>query len=323
MIRSLSGVVESLREGMLVLDVNGFGLEVYGSRSVLDAACEGQPLRVQDLRSSPSRGPPSTVSATTTNDGSFGGASSGEEHRGAHGHGPPAVLLRAGAGGGHPGGGRGSSGAGPRGGRQGRSGSASRNFDPSWNASSGASPGMRREPSGWGPLTDALEGLGFSRAEARHALKARRSLDQPDPSEEGLLRLALVRLELGRTPSWLLSGTNSWNPCGALPNRRGGGAALPSTRNSGLLHRPGFPEGQAAHLRVRLPTGGTPGPYPLLRSPRTGQDHPGEHHRPGDGGAASGHHGPRPGAGGGPGGDPSPTFRPTTCSSSTRSIGFR
>ena len=195
MIRSLSGVVESLREGMLVLDVNGFGLEVYGSRSVLDAACEGQPLRVQ------------TQLVLTESGPSLYGFGDDDERRlfqellqvkniggrmamallrcfsvpelvGAIRIQDVALLGRA-------------PGVGAK-----RAERICFELRPKLERLFGGVVGEEAGTFGVGSLTDALEGLGFSRAEARHALEeARRSLDRPDPSEEELLRLALVRLE--------------------------------------------------------------------------------------------------------------------------------
>lgn len=196
MIRSLSGVVESARDGALWIDVNGFGLEVFASRTVLDQAEEGHPLRLLAQLILTDSGP------------SLYGFGGEEERRlfqeliqvkNIGGRMAMALLrvfsvselvaaIRAQD--------VTSLGRAPGVGAK-RAERICFELRPKLDRLFGTAAGETGSlAAGVESLADALEGLGFSRTAARSALEeARRSLEGEEPAEEDLLRLALARLQ--------------------------------------------------------------------------------------------------------------------------------
>ena len=196
MIRSLSGVVESARDGALWIDVNGFGLEVFASRTVLDQAEEGHPLRLLAQLILTDSGP------------SLYGFGGEEERRlfqeliqvkNIGGRMAMALLrvfsvaelvaaIRAQD--------VTSLGRAPGVGAK-RAERICFELRPKLDRLFGTAAGEAGPlAAGVESLADALEGLGFSRTVARSALEeARRSLEGEEPAEEDLLRLALARLQ--------------------------------------------------------------------------------------------------------------------------------
>lgn len=196
MIRSLSGVVESARDGALWIDVNGFGLEVFASRTVLDQAEEGHPLRLLAQLILTDSGP------------SLYGFGGEEERRlfqeliqvkNIGGRMAMALLrvfsvselvaaIRAQD--------VTSLGRAPGVGAK-RAERICFELRPKLDRLFGTAAGEAGPlAAGVESLADALEGLGFSRTAARSALEeARRSLEGEEPAEEDLLRLALARLQ--------------------------------------------------------------------------------------------------------------------------------
>ena len=196
MIRSLSGVVESARDGALWIDVNGFGLEVFASRTVLEQAEEGHPLRLLAQLILTDSGP------------SLYGFGGEEERRlfqeliqvkNIGGRMAMALLrvfsvselvaaIRAQD--------VTSLGRAPGVGAK-RAERICFELRPKLDRLFGTAAGAAGPlAAGVESLADALEGLGFSRTAARSALEeARRSLEGEEPAEEDLLRLALARLQ--------------------------------------------------------------------------------------------------------------------------------
>ena len=196
MIRSLSGVVESARDGALWIDVNGFGLEVFASRTVLEQAEEGHPLRLLAQLILTDSGP------------SLYGFGGEEERRlfqeliqvkNIGGRMAMALLrvfsvselvaaIRAQD--------VTSLGRAPGVGAK-RAERICFELRPKLDRLFGTAAGETGSlAAGVESLADALEGLGFSRSTARSALEeARRSLEGEEPAEEDLLRLALARLQ--------------------------------------------------------------------------------------------------------------------------------
>lgn len=196
MIRSLSGVVESARDGALWIDVNGFGLEVFASRTVLEQAEEGHPLRLLAQLILTDSGP------------SLYGFGGEEERRlfqeliqvkNIGGRMAMALLrvfsvaelvaaIRAQD--------VTSLGRAPGVGAK-RAERICFELRPKLDRLFGTAAGEAGPlAAGVESLADALEGLGFSRTAARSALEeARRSLEGEEPAEEDLLRLALARLQ--------------------------------------------------------------------------------------------------------------------------------